>query len=143
MPEPRSVGFTRHIRTPEGAGINLPAPSGSHDPPQKEKTRLIRKLGGSVLALTAAIALTGSSAFAVECYNASRSHQSSAAAAKAPAAATHESKPSRPIRGGLVLLVGSRMKKLPRIHHIRPSLESLSPAGGTRGRDEGPLSTRR
>ena len=85
MPEPRSVGFTRHIRTPEGAGINLPAPSGSHDPPQKEKTRLIRKLGGSVLALTAAIALTGSSAFAFECYNASRSDQGNAAAAKAPA----------------------------------------------------------
>jgi hypothetical protein len=46
--------------------------------------RLIRKLGASALAVTAAVALTGSSAFAFECYNASRSEKGNEAAAKAP-----------------------------------------------------------
>ena len=48
-------------------------------------TRLIRKFGATALALTAALALTGSSAFAFECYNASRSERGNEAAAKAQA----------------------------------------------------------
>jgi hypothetical protein len=48
-------------------------------------TRLIRKFGATALALTAAIALTGSSAFAFECYNASRSEQGNESAANSAA----------------------------------------------------------
>jgi hypothetical protein len=53
-------------------------------------TLLIRKFGATALAITAAIALTGSSAFAFECYNASRSDNGNAAAAKAQALVSAE-----------------------------------------------------
>ena len=46
---------------------------------------IVRKITTATAAVTAALAMTGGSAFAFECYNASRSEQGNAAAAKAPA----------------------------------------------------------
>ena len=53
-------------------------------------TSLIRKFSATALALTAAIALSSSSAFAFHCYNESRSEQGNDAAAKAQALVSAE-----------------------------------------------------
>ena len=53
-------------------------------------TGLIRKFGATALALTAAIALSSSSAFAFHCYNESRSEQGNAAAVKSQALTSPE-----------------------------------------------------
>jgi hypothetical protein len=51
----------------------------------QRRTEMIRKLPAALIAIVAMLLLTASSAFAFECYNANRSPQGNAAAAKSPA----------------------------------------------------------
>jgi hypothetical protein len=54
----------------------------------QRRTEMIRKLPAALIAIVAMLLLTASSAFAFECYNASRSAKGNAAAAGSPALAS-------------------------------------------------------